>query len=243
MVLACAVLFCARAASAQTEGDALVPYRWATPPEMLAPINQPPLAGRGSVEIRDGRARAGTIRTEDGQAVLTLPDDAFDVSAADTNVAIEITPSDGASIGDPPKGRVYEGNAYRIRATSRPSGDPAAVNASVTVTLRIPQHSAGIQPEPATFALMRRAGARWERSPGALDKNGRRIVGTLSALGTFVAVSEGTPNPDNGPSATLYVIILGGVAFVGLVGTGVARARKRKSAREALVRARGKKKH
>jgi hypothetical protein len=228
------------------------PYRWVNPPPDFVAGNKKPAGTSGSVTLRKTGSVGFSVGTPDQQSVVILPDGAFAPKAGQTTVKITIAPLDPATIGAPPAGMHYDGNAYDIRAFYEPSGAPAQPNATTC-----PAATSGLPTKCITVVLVypinantlqRRDGATWVVVPA--QPAAQQLYGDSSRTGVFVAVGPGavgtvptstvaptfTPAPRASKKGDFIAIGLG-VAAV-LVGVVLGRMR---ATRTRARRAKGRK--
>lgn len=194
------------------------PYQWASPPPEVAANNQPPLPGVGEVSLKEA-AQNFFATTDDGQAALSGISDAFARQPRQKAVRVNLTPLDPQTLGPPPRGLLFDGNAYMIEATYVPSGDPAEFEGKVQMILRYPRR--------ASLVLMSTESG-WQRLVSFVIRPSLQVYAEVSELGTFVAA--GPPPPVHRRS--IWPWIAYGGAGVAVVAAGVAfYLRKRSRAR------------
>ncbi len=98
------------------------PYRWARPPQELAGGNQAPEVGTGTVSLDATGSVPASATTGDGQATVNVAGRAIPGERGEGSAVVRISPLDPASIGPPPQGLRFDGNAYRIEITYASSG-------------------------------------------------------------------------------------------------------------------------
>lgn len=225
------------------------PYRYVTPPTpdplAIAPEGTTAILSFSEqvvdgerTQILDGRV----VTTGDGQASMSVPSGAIAHVNGATGVRFEITPLDPATVGEPPPGLEYDGNALRMEAAYEPSGDPVtftpqdcSLGGCLTVITRYAH--AGTQ-------LWLHDGSAWRE---VLDTTAFSSTFTIAApvlqLGTFVV----TKIPGSGPGGSNLTLIIafvaGGLAVIGAVylqwrraRTARARAKRSSSAKDAARR-------
>ena len=205
------------------------PYRFVDPPADLAAANQPPLSKEDIAPLGAEGFPGATVVTDDNQAFLIFEPDGVTQPAGAESVKIAIEPVDPETIGDPPEGLGYDGNAYRIEASYQPSGDPVEITADATVLLRYPF---------SATTILRRDGDVWtelETEPGA----GLDLFTKTDRLGVFVPAGL----PFHNPSDSKLTDIIYAVAGLLVVVVGVVLGRRRTSLKkqQARLRAMGKK--
>jgi len=164
------------------EGDAPPPpYHWVRPPANLAAGNQPAPPGGGRIELTPAGSRPASIATDDAQAVAVFPGGAIESRAGETRVDVRLTPLDPATVGPPPPGFRYDGNAYRVEAVYAPSGRPVALRQAASVILRYPVHS---------DEIFRRDAQAWTPLKAEVVQATLQIFSTTAQLGVFVAAAK-----------------------------------------------------
>jgi hypothetical protein len=184
------------------------PYQWVSPPPEVAVNNQPPLPGVGEVSL-EGTAQNFFATTEDGQASLSGISDSFARQPRQKAVRVNLTPLDPQTLGPPPRGLLFDGNAYEIEAAYVPSGDPAEFEGKVQVILRYPRR--------ANVVLMSTESG-WERLVSFVIRPSLQVYAEVNELGTFVAAAP--PPPVHRRS--IWPWIAYGGAGVAVVAAGVA---------------------
>jgi hypothetical protein len=163
------------------------PYNWVSPPPELATGNKRPKPFTRTLKLgRDG-SPAASIATPDGQATLIVQDGTFARSGA-KRVRVRITPLDPATLGGPPSGSAYAGNAYRFKANYLPSKAEAPPRKKATILLRYP--STG-------NALARRDGSSWTKLksntlPATLHPGrNARLLWLIAGIASAIAAALG----------------------------------------------------
>jgi hypothetical protein len=161
------------------------PYRWVSPPPDVANGNQAP----APITQKLGLKRDGTdeisVATPDGQATLILPQHAFLQTSNDRDVRIDITPRDPMKYGNPPSRLAYSGNAYDMRATYEPSGNPASPALSVTILLSYPTNAS---------TLVLRTDGGWRKLAATDVAASLQLFAKTKDLGVFVAAGPAIAN-------------------------------------------------
>jgi hypothetical protein len=188
--LAAALLYLAAAAwmppapHARVLYDGLVPappYRWVRPPAGYRGDNEPPKPYSAVLTLRPSGSPPAEFTTDDLQATITLPDNAIELRAGETQVRVTLTPLDPAPLAPPPAGRRFDGNAYRIEAVYASSGAAAALHMPVTIVLRYAVHATTI------LRLDHAAGAAaWSRLPTTVFTGSQEDLAHSDTLGVFV---------------------------------------------------------
>lgn len=195
------------------------PYAWVVPPEALKAQNVPPKPGEGVVKFTKKGSSAGNVGTDDGQAMLALTEGSIEAAAGETEVKVTIQPLDAKTLGPPPQGLSYDGNAYRVAVTYPRSGKPAVFAAK--------DCPVGAQPKLCPTMVMRyaygatglyrREGSAWTAVPNPTPvQQGLQIFADVASDGTYVAA--GPPRAETATPSRVgdYVAIaLGVVAIVG----------------------------
>ena len=206
------------------------PYRWVSPPDEFEDTNQAPAAGRSEYPLESDTPVLLNAFTDDGQAVLTGPEGVFAPAEGQGSVEITLTPVDPEDLGPPPGGLSFDGNAYRIEASYRPSGEPAAPAAPATLVLRYPVHAT---------QLLRWDGAAWARVPEPTPLPAAlQIFGEITELGTFVAAGPGQAGKGIGRWLAYGAAALA-IAAVALYPVFRKRWSARRRAKERSGRSRG----
>ena len=159
------------------------PYHWVRPPANLAAGNQPPPPGSGRIALTAEGSRPASIATDDAQAVAVFPGGAIEARVGESRIDVRIIPLDPATIGPPPGGFRFDGNAYRVEAVYMPSGRPAVLRqtAAASVIFRYPAHADDI---------LRRDGQTWTPLHAEVVMTTLQVFGTTGQLGVFVATAK-----------------------------------------------------
>src|SRR5690348_12263625 len=105
--------------------DGLVPqppYRWVRPPSGRQSDNEKPQPYATVLPLGAGGSVPAEFATDDLQATITFPADVVEPRAGETKARVTLTPLDPETLGPPPSGRRFDGNAYRIEAVYEASG-------------------------------------------------------------------------------------------------------------------------
>jgi len=205
------------------------PYNWVDPPPEFVEGNAMPSEGSAVIELTEEGSAARSVLTEDTQAQVSLPEGAFPPRRGARTVGITIEPVDPATLPGPPRGLVFDGNAYRFDATYRPTEEPAELRANADVVLRYPRHAT---------VLLRLDGQVWTRLVTTRIPASLAVVGATDELGTFVAaVPPGSlAGGGQGISLALLGYFTAGAALLGL-GLGWRARRRLAPARARAARA------
>lgn len=157
------------------------PYHWVKPPADLAGSNQPAPSGAGQIVLTTAGSRPASIATDDAQAVAVFPEGAIEVRPGASRIAVKLTPLDPATLGAPPRGFRYDGNAYRIEAAYAPSGQPVTLRHPASVIMRYPVHA---------DEIFRRDGRAWTPLRAEVVQTTLQVFGSTSQLGAFVAAAR-----------------------------------------------------
>jgi hypothetical protein len=215
------------------------PYRWVKPPPDLAQGNVLPTSAHGTMPITAKGSDAYNLNTDDGQASIIFPPNGVQPKAGETKVNVAMEPLDPATLGAPPAGRDYDGNAYRVTATYARSGAPITippttcslngVNACATIVLRYAF---------SATELYRRDGNAWTKVPAQTASAALQIYGVTDKFGVFIAVDPHLPGgPKKGKSQLgNFIAFAAGIAAI-LIGTLAARARAKRRRKGRSTRA------
>jgi hypothetical protein len=200
------------------------PYRWVEPPPELAEGNEEPLDANQEIPLGEGLGALSAV-TGDGQAQITVIEDAVDAPPDAEAAVLTIEPLDPASLGPPPEGFRFDSNAYRYEAVTVPGDEPLVLTGEATIILTY-----------ATRAgrLLRWTGSGWERLDTTVLGGTLQVLANTSELGTFVAA--GREQQHGGVAWPLWAGIGGGaLAAIGGLELWLRRRRRQR----ALERARG----
>jgi hypothetical protein len=197
------------------------PYRWVNPPPQYAAGNLKPEATTHDLILGAAGSDAASIATGDGQAAIVLKEGAFGPKAGEKSVVVRIDPLDPATIGPPPAGLRYDGNAYRIIAAYKKSGVEAKLMQPSTVVLSFPI---------VATQLFRRDANVWTDLKANPVSVSLQIFSTTTQAGVFVAagppLAGGTPKTGGKFPAALVISL--GAAVAAVIAGVVARLRARK---------------
>ena len=157
------------------------PYRFVSPPPDLAPDNELPEPGKGVVDLTKDGSAPTSISTGDGQLQVVLQEGTFAAKKKEKAVVVDITALVPPTPLDVGGGLRIEGNAYRVDATYRKSGDVAEVKRDLTIVLRFPNNAT---------VMMRRQGAGWKRLTTQISAASLQLFAATDELGMFVATGK-----------------------------------------------------
>ena len=206
------------------------PYRWVNPPPDLAAGNKPPASGRFSVELTADGSRLGAFSTSDGQLNLVLSEGGVAARPGQTGVEVAVDPVDPATLGAAPSGLVVAGNAYRIRASYRPSGRKVeALGGQSSVGLVYPLLATAVADPGGHVVLSSADGRTWEQLPSTDTPGTHQVSAGLKRTG-YVQVGV-APSQGSGSDPRDRILLLGtGIAVVIVVAALVLRLRERSRA-------------
>lgn len=107
------------------DGLAPVNYRWVSPPPELESTNQLPGAGRFDLPLRDGGVGTQVLFTPDNQVTVVIDEGSIGPAPGQRSVVLVVEPVDPAELAPAGGELEFFGNAYRVGATYRPSGEEA----------------------------------------------------------------------------------------------------------------------
>jgi hypothetical protein len=206
------------------------PYRWVNPPPDLAAGNKPPASTRFTVELTANGSRLGAFSTSDGQLNLVLSEGGVAARPGQTGVEVAVDPVDPATLGAAPSGLVVAGNAYRIRASYRPSGRKVeALGGQSSVGLVYPLLATAVADPGGHVVLSSADGRTWEQLPSTDTPGTHQVSAGLKRTG-YVQVGV-APSQGSGSDPRDRILLLGtGIAVVIVVAALVLRLRERSRA-------------
>ena len=206
------------------------PYRWVNPPPDLAAGNKPPASTRFTVELTANGSRLGAFSTSDGQLNLVLSEGGVAARPGQTGVEVAVDPVDPATLGAAPSGLVVAGNAYRIRASYRPSGRKVeALGGQSSVGLVYPLLATAVADPGGHVMLSSADGRTWEQLPSTDTPGTHQVSAGLKRTG-YVQVGV-APSQGSGSDPRDRILLLGtGIAVVIVVAALVLRLRERSRA-------------
>lgn len=167
----------------------LPPYQWVHPPRELARDNRPPEPGRASRDLDPAGRSPGAVATGDAQCTVIFNEGSVAAGPLGRTITVTITPLDPASLGPPPPGIRFDGNACRFDAVAGASGAVPRFRRPVTVVLRYATGGTEIVRETSGATPVWQP-IRTTRYAGHL----RLLVADVTTLGTFAPVAPaGTP--------------------------------------------------
>jgi hypothetical protein len=190
------------------------PYRWVNPPPDLAASNKPPASTRFTVELTAGGSRLGAFSTSDGQINLVLSEGAVPARPGQTEVEVAVDPVDPATLG-PPSGLVVAGNAYRIQATYRPSGEKVeALGGQSSVGLVYPLLATAVADPGGHQVLSSAAGQAWEPLPSTDTPGTHQVSARLTRTGYVEVGVAPAADGSGGDPRNRILLLASGVAAV-----------------------------
>ena len=197
------------------------PYKWVDPPPEFAAQNQEPLEGTQTVPVKDLELGFGAA-TGDAQAQLIVAGGAVaDAPEGARSLVVDIVPLDPDTLGPPPAGLLFAGNAYEFTGTYEPGGEAMELRRAGTVVERYATRAT---------TLLRWTGSAWERVEGPQVVRGSlQVFSEVTELGTFVAAGP-PPHTGGGPPPLLWIAAgAGGGALAGATAWLIVRRRKSKA--------------
>jgi hypothetical protein len=172
------------------------PYRWVRPPPELTSVNKKPAGVISTVRLGPSGSEVSAISTGDGQANLVLDANAIAPSPGQREVEVAIEPVDPANLAAAPRDLVLAGNAYRIRFSYRPSGDPVTTMAGkATISLVFPLLSIPVSSPFDTTVLGSPDGRHWTRQASTATPGSHQVASTVASPGYVIAAVPPAP-PD-----------------------------------------------
>jgi hypothetical protein len=205
------------------------PYRWVNPPAELAASNRPPASTRFTVSLTASGSQLGAFSTSDGQLNLVLSEGAVPARPGQTGVEVAVDPVDPATLGPVPAGLVGAGNAYRIQASYRPSGERVeALGGQSSIGLVYPLLSTAVADPGGHVVLSSADGRAWERLESTDTPGTHQVSAGLARTGY---VQVGVPPAAGGGSGgedprNRILLLASAVAAVIVVAALVLRRRE-----------------
>ena len=190
------------------------PYRWVEPPPDLAAGNQEPSGGSFKVDLTRKGSTAGAFSTPDSQATVIVSEGSVPAAEGEERVRIELTPLDPATLGPPPSGLEFAGNAYRVTATYEPGEeDVAEVTAGADQRVVLVYPAAASEPGHQEVTILSSGdGESWTR----LDTNDATVQqqaqATFKQFGYFVVARP--PEATGLSTSAVGVIVLAAILLV-----------------------------
>jgi hypothetical protein len=188
------------------DGAVLGPYRFVDPPKPFAEFNMPPYNFRERFPLNPDRFEAVTAATIDNHSLITLPEGIVKPRPGETEIEVTIDPLAPKTLGPPPPGTGYDGNAYRFTARYAASRDPVEFRGECPA-----DEPVGSSPDCATVIihyafgglfgrgatkLYRHSDEGWHVLPSRDVKSQLHAFGATGMLGTFVAAGPNRPGED-----------------------------------------------
>jgi len=191
----------------------LPPYQWVHPPRELARDNRPPEPGRATRDLDPSGRSPGAVATGDAQCTVILNDGSIAAGPLGTTITVTITQLDPATIGPPPPGMRFDGNACRFDAVYGKGGAVPRFTRPVTVVLRYATGGAQI------VRVSSGGGAAWQPTHTVQYAGHLHLlVADVTTLGTFAPVAHaGTPYSQGTPWTAYAAAAAAVVVFVALV--------------------------
>lgn len=187
----------------------LPPYRWVRPPTNLANTNELPRPWSDAIPFRGSASQSNSLATGDLQIIAVFRQNALSPHPGESEVRVTLTPLDPMTVGPPPAGLQFDGNAYRVDAVYAGSRERAALREPITVVLRYPRHAEQI---------LRSDNGTWMMTlPASLVPESMQILTSTDRLGVFVAVGPvGSPRSGGWPAyiAAALVLVVAVAAFL-----------------------------
>jgi hypothetical protein len=197
------------------------PYRWVKPPRELAAANKPPASTRFTVELTANGSRLGAFSTSDGQINLVLSEAAVAARPGQTGVEVAVDPVDPATLGPAPSGLVVAGNAYRIRASYRPSGHKVeALAGQSSVGLVYPLLATAVANPGGHVVLSSADGRAWEQLPSTDTPGIHQVSAGLTRTG-YVQVGVAPAQGGSGTDSRTRILLLGTAIAVAIVAAAL----------------------
>ena len=197
------------------------PYRWVKPPRELAAANRPPASTRFTVELTASGSRLGAFSTSDGQINLVLSEGAVAARPGQTGVEVAVDPVDPATLGPAPSGLVVAGNAYRIRASYRPSGHKVeALGGQSSVGLVYPLLTTAVANPGGHVVLSSADGRAWEQLPSTDTPGTHQVSAGLTRTG-YVQVGVAPAPGGSGTDSRTRILLLGTAIAVAIVAAAL----------------------
>ncbi|MGZ8630999.1 MAG: hypothetical protein ACXWZF_08550 [Actinomycetota bacterium] len=202
-------------------------YRWVSPPPELASTNQPPSAGRFDLPLRRDGLGSQVVFTSDSQVTVIVDEDSIGPAEGQRSVELTVDPLDPADLAPPGGDLSAFGNAYRLGATYRPSGDRIRkLGAPMTVILIYPATSTLHSSEHEM--LWSANGHAWEALETNDSPGQQQAEAPVPGLGYVLIAGVPSPSPTPGPAIAdergappVAVALLVAAGVVLLIGIGL----------------------
>ena len=209
------------------------PYRWVNPPPELAAANKPPASARFTVDLGPNGSQLGAFSTSDGQLNLVLSEGAVPPRPGQSGVEVSAEPLDPVPLGDRPEGLVAAGNAYRIRATYRPSGvEVETLGGQSSVGLVYPLLSSAVANPGGHVVLSSADGRAWEPLPSTDTPSTHQVSAGLPRTGYVLVGVPPSAGQAAGDSRTRTLLLASGAALL-IVAAALLLRRRMAPARPA----------
>ena len=199
------------------------PYKWVNPPPDYAPGNMKPESATHDLVLTASGSVAASVATPDGQAAIVLKEASFAARKGETAITIRIDPLDPATLGRPPRGLRYDGNAYRYIAAYKKSGVETELTKPATVVLQFPIVST---------KLLRRDGDVWTDLKANPVSVSLQIFANTDKLGAFAAagppLNDVEPPGRGFPTALVISLGAGGAAVIAGLFTRMSRSKRKR---------------
>jgi hypothetical protein len=201
------------------------PYRWVAPPKEFAPGNVRPQPLSTEVRLDATGSQAVGLTSDDSQMIVNLAAGAVPVRPGDDRVVVTFVPLDPATLGRLPPPLRAAGNAYRVRLTYRPSGQPVTA-------LAAPGDLLLLVPEPVDTLLFSPDGQTWTRITTRHEAGSGGESASFPGAGYYLAGTSRPPpsaaaSPGRGYGTATVVVVVAVVA-VALAWTPYVVARRRR---------------
>jgi hypothetical protein len=217
-----------------------MPYRWVEPPPALAANNKAPASLRFEVKLGASGSQLGAFATSDGQVSLVLAEGAVPARPGQSSVGASVEPVDPATLGPVPADLVVAGNAYRIQAAYRPSGDRVeALGGRSSVGLVYPLLATPVANPGGHVVLASADGRAWRRLQSTDTPGVHQVSAGLDRTGYVVAAvppGTGAGSRGGGPSRVLLFAAAAAVLLVLAALLLRRRAAARPAARRGAAR-------
>ena len=211
------------------DGLGPVNYRWVSPPPELASTNQPPSAGRFDLPLGPGGLGTQVVFTSDSQVTVVVDEGSIGAAEGQRSVELTVDPIDPADLAPPGGELAAFGNAYRLGATYRPSGDRIhELGAPLRVILVYPATADLHATEHEV--LWSANGRAWEPLETTDSPAQQQAEAQVPAMGYVLVAGVPSPSPapttagaatGTGGASTVAVALLVAAGVVLLIGIGL----------------------